>query len=410
MAKTIFMIGAFDTKGEEYDFVRRRLEREGLITLTMNWGVLGGTDRFPVDIDSDRVASAGGGNLEELRRTGDGRAAVDVMTKGAAALAPELYREGKFDGVFGMGRARGTRVAAAAMRALPIGVPKVIVSTLASNETSAFIGAKDINIFPSVVDVSGLNSISETILARAAGAVIGMVNMDCTPEREPKPIVAISMFGQTQPCVEQCKKALIESGYEVLVFHATGAGGMTMEAMVEEGYIAAVLDITTTEWADELFGGVFSAGPHRLEAPGRAGIPHVIVPGCIDMVNFGAMDTVPAAFRDRQLYASKPTVTLMRTTADENREIGRVLAQKASQARGPVAFLIPLNGLSRFDAEGGPFWCPEADRAAFQAIHEHVRPGIDVVEVRAHINEAAFARTAVDTILAVMPQRPPGAG
>jgi uncharacterized protein (UPF0261 family) len=404
------MIGAFDSKGEEYDFVRSRLETAGLITLTMNWGVLGGTDRFPVDIDSDRVASAGGASLEELRRTGDQQVAVDVMAKGAAVLAAELYREEKFDGVFGIGKVRGTSVAAAAMRALPIGVPKVIVSTVAGNDTSAFIGAKDINIFPSIVDVSGLNAISETILAHAAGAVIGMVNTEYAPDREPKPIVAMSMFGQTRPCVERCKTALIESGYEVLVFHATGAGGRTMEAMVEEGHIAAVLDITTTEWADELFGGAFSAGPRRLEAPGRAGIPHVIVPGCIDMVNFGSLATVPVAYKDRWLYESKPTVTLMRTTADENREIGRVLARKASEARGPVAFLIPLKGLSRFDAEGGPFWCPEADRAAFQAIHEHVRPGIDVVEVRAHINDEVFARTAAETILAMMPERPPGAG
>ena len=367
MAKTVLLIGAFDSKGAEYDFVRQRLQAAGLETLCLNWGVLGGCEHFPVDIDAVEVAAAGGADIEALRKAGDQEAAVAAMARGAAALAPALYDKGRFDGVFALGKARGTSVAAAAMRALPLGVPKVIVSTLAGSDTSAFLGAKDINIFPSVVDVSGLNAISRAILAQAAAALAGMVAAEPVRETDAKPIIAITMFGQTRPCVERCKKALSEAGYDGLVFHATGSGGRTMESMVADGAIAGVLDITTTELADELCGGVFSAGPERLEAAGKAGVPQVIVPGCLDMVNFGAPDTVPAAYHARQLHAGKPTVTLMRTDVAENEQLGRILAEKANAAQGPVAVLIPLQGWSRFDANGGPFWCPEADRAAIEA-------------------------------------------
>jgi uncharacterized protein (UPF0261 family) len=402
MAKTVLLIGAFDSKGAEYDFVRQRLQAAGLDTLTLNWGVLGGCEQFPVDIDAAKVAAAGGGDLEALREAGDHDAAVAVMAKGAAALVPTLYHEGRFDGVFALGKARGTSVAAAAMRALPLGVAKVIVSTLAGSDTSAFLGAKDINIFPSVVDVSGLNAISRTILAQAAAALAGMVAAEPLRETDAKPIIAMSMFGQTRPCVERCKAALVEAGYDVLVFHATGSGGRTMESMIEDGAIAAVLDVTTTELADELCGGVFSAGPQRLEAAGKAGIPQVIVPGCLDMVNFGAPDTVPAAYRARQLHAGKPTVTLMRTDIEENRQLGQILAEKANAAQGPVVLLVPAKGWSRFDAEDGPFWCPEADHAAIEVLRANLRPDVPLIEIPAHINDEAFATAAVKTLLAML--------
>ncbi len=222
MARTVLLIGAFDSKCEEYNFVRRRLQASGLETLTLNWGVLGGCDHFPVDIESAHVAAAGGADLEALRKAGDQEAAVATMAQGGVAVVPGLYREGRFDGVFALGKARGTSVAAAAMRALPIGVPKVIVSTLAGSDTSAFLGAKDINIFPSLVDVSGLNAVSRTIMAQAAAALAGMVAAEPVPETDTKPIIAMSMFGQTRPCVERCKEALSATGYDVLTFHATG--------------------------------------------------------------------------------------------------------------------------------------------------------------------------------------------
>lgn len=402
MPQTILLIGAFDSKGEEYGYVRQRLQAAGLDTLCLNWGVLGGCEHFAVDIAATDVAAAGGAELEALREAGDQEAAVAVMTKGAAALVPELYRERRFDGVFALGKARGTSVAAAAMRTLPLGVPKVIVSTLAGSDTSAFLGAKDINIFPSVVDVSGLNAVSRTILAQAAAALAGMVAAEPVRETDAKPIIAMSMFGQTRPCVERCRDALSAAGYDVLVFHATGSGGRTMESMIADGAIAGVLDITTTELADELCGGVFSAGPRRLEAAGKVGIPQVIAPGCLDMVNFGTPDTVPAAYRARQLHEGKPTVTLMRTDVAENQQLGRILAEKANAAQGPVVLLVPAKGWSRFNAEDGPFWCPEADRAAVEALRSHLRPGIPLIEVATHINDEPFAAAAVETLLAML--------
>ncbi len=401
MARTVLLIGAFDSKCEEYNFVRRRLQASGLETLTLNWGVLGGCDHFPVDIESAHVAAAGGADLEALRKAGDQEAAVATMAQGVVAVVPGLYREGRFDGVFALGKARGTSVAAAAMRALPIGVPKVIVSTLAGSDTSAFLGAKDINIFPSLVDVSGLNAVSRTIMAQAAAALAGMVAAEPVPETDTKPIIAMSMFGQTRPCVERCKEALSATGYDVLTFHATGNGGRTMESMIADGLITAVLDITTTELADALCGGVFSAGPHRLEAAGLAGIPQVVAPGCLDMVNFGAPDTVPVTYRERHLHTSKPTVTLMRTDVAENQQLGRILAEKANAAHGPVSLLVPLKGWSRFDAEDGPFWCPEANRAAIAALRTNLRPDIPLIEIPAHINDEAFAAAAVETLLAM---------
>jgi uncharacterized protein (UPF0261 family) len=294
------------------------------------------------------------------------------------------------------------RVAGSAMRTLPIGVPKVIVSTVAARDPSAHVGSKDINLFPSVVDVSGINRISERILRQAVGAICGMVKMPYTSDSQEKTIIAATMFGQTKPCVEYCRRALTAKGYEFLAFHANGTGGRTMESMVEEGFISAVLDITPTEWADELCGGVFSAGEHRLEAPGKAGIPHLIVPGCMDMVNFGPMDTVPKKYEGRLLHPSKPTVTLMRTNIEENVRLGEILAHKANASRGHVVFLFPLKGLSRFDCEGGVFWWPEADQGLFDSIRKNLKPGIEVIELDDHINDEAFAQRLVERFLNIM--------
>ena len=405
MQKRILLTGAFDTKGEEYDFVIKLIEAQGCKPLTMNWGVLGGTDLFPIDIDNAEVARAGGGDINKLQKDRDRRVAMNVMSKGVGVLAERLYKEGKFDGVFGMGRARGTGVVTSAMRALPIGVPKVVVSTVAAGDTSDYAGVKDVNLFPSIVDVAGINLISEKIFREAAGAICGMVKMDYESGDKERPVIAATMFGQTKPCVDRCRETLTAKGYEFLVFHATGIGGKTMEAMVDDGYVNAVMDITTTEWADELYGGIFSAGGNRLEAPGKAGIPHLIVPGCMDMVNFGPRNSVPEKYQDRLLYESKPTVTLMRTNIEENDQIGKVLAEKANASIGKVVFVLPLKGLSRFDSEGGRFWWPEADQAVFDAIKKNVRPDIEVSELDHHINDEAFSQKAVEILLTMMDQK-----
>lgn len=402
MSKTILMIGAFDVKGEEYSFIKKLIEAQDCRVLAMNLGVLGGTDLFPIDIDNVEVARAGGSDLVQLQKDKDRGVAMKVMSKGVAVLARQLYEAKKFDGVIGMGGSGGTSVITAAMRALPLGVPKVMVSTIASGNTSAAVGVKDITMIPSIVDISGINVISEKIFKEAAGAICGMVNMDYTPSVVQKPIIAITMFGNTTPCVDRCRKALVDKGYEVLVFHCTGTGGKTMEGLVDEGYVTAVLDITTTEWADELCGGVLSAGDTRLDAPGKAGIPHLIVPGCVDMANFGGKETIPEKYKDRLFYEWNPLVTLMRTNIEENGKMGEIFAQKANASTGRVAFLFPLKGVSMLDSEGELFWWPEADRAMFDAIKKNVKSEIQVVELDANINDEAFSQKAVEMLMELM--------
>jgi len=405
MSKTILLIGAFDAKGEEYNFVRKLIESQDCRVLTMNFGVLGGTNLFPIDIDNAKVAKAGGGDINQLQKDKDRGVAMKVMSMGVAVLCEKLYKEGKFDGVFGMGGSGGTSVITSAMRVLPIGVPKVMLSTVASGNTSVYVGVKDVTMVPSIVDVAGINLISEKVFKEAAGAICGMVKMDYTPSGGQKPIIAATMFGNTTPCVDRCRDSLMGKGYEVLVFHCTGTGGRTMEGLVDEGFVYAVLDITTTEWGDELCGGVFSAGDSRLDAPGKAGIPHLIVPGCVDMVNFGPRDTVPEKYKSRIFYEWNPSVTLMRTNLEENSKMGEIFARKANASKGRVAFLLPLKGVSMLDSEGKPFWWPEADRAMFDAIKKNVKPGIQVVEMNCNINDEAFSQKAVEMLMELMTQK-----
>ena len=407
MGKTILMIGAFDTKGPEYDFLRERIVANGCEVLTLNTGVLGSTDLFAVDVEADEVAKAGGGDLAELRAKQDRGEAMKVMCAGAAAAAKRLYDEGKFDGIIGMGGTGGTTVVTSAMRALPVGVPKVCVSTAASGDTSAYVGTKDVTMIPSIVDVAGVNRVSRIIFARAAGAVCGMVNETIAPAAEEKPIITASMFGNTTECVDACRDALSQAGYEVLVFHATGTGGRTMESLVREGLVDAVLDITTTEWADTVCGGVFDAGEDRLSAPGEMGLPHLIVPGCVDMANFGGPETVPPKYKDagRTFYEWNPSVTLMRTNIEENRRMGEAFAAKANAAAGPVAFLIPLKGVSILDGDGEMFCDREADAAMFDAIKANLNEGIPVVELDNNINDPAFAAKAVEMMLELIEKK-----
>jgi uncharacterized protein (UPF0261 family) len=397
----IVVIGAFDSKGAEYKFLLDAIARAGGRATTVNFGILGSTELFRVEIEADTVARAGGGDLDLLRSTADRGPAMKVMARGAASIARKLYDDGRLAGIIGMGGSGGTSVITAAMRALPTGVPKVCVTTVAGGNVQAFVGTKDITLIPSVVDVAGLNRISKTIYTRAAGAIVGMVGATPPPTDDDRPVVAASMFGNTTQCVDACRKMLEAAGYEVLIFHATGVGGRTMESLIDEGFVDACLDITTTEWADELCAGVFSAGPDRLSAPGRRGIPHLIVPGCIDMVNFGPPETVPQKYRDagRQFYEWNPAVTLMRTDVEENRRLGEIFAEKANAATGPVAVLIPQRGVSILDGDDQPFCDRRADSAMFSALRERLHSEIPFVEVNANINDDNFAKRAVDTLL-----------
>jgi uncharacterized protein (UPF0261 family) len=403
---TVLLLGAFDTKGAEYDFLRRQILSNHCGVVAVNTGPLGSTELFSVDVEADEVARAGGGELSALRARRDRGEAMRVMSAGATAVVRRLFDEGRFDGVIGMGGTGGSAVVTAAMRPLPVGVPKLCVSTAAGTPAAAnYVGLSDLVLVPSIVDVAGLNRVLRLVLTRAAGAVCGMVagtaaTREATTDAA-KPVIAATMFGNTTECVNACRARLEEAGYEVLVFHATGTGGRQMEMLVDQGLVDAVLDVTTTEWADEICGGVFSAGPDRLSAPGRKGVPHLVAPGCVDMVNFGPADTVPRKYRDarRTLYEWNPSITLMRTSVEENRRMGEVFATKLNAATGPVAVLVPLRGVSVLDGDGQPFCDREADRAMFQALKAGLRPGIAFEEIDANINDPVFSSRAVAMML-----------
>jgi uncharacterized protein (UPF0261 family) len=399
-AKTIAILAALDTKGDEALFIEDIVRQRGHRTLLIDVGVVG-EPRTRTDVANAEVARNGGVELDELRRSGDKGRAMDAMTRGAAAVAARLHAEQKFDAMIGIGGSAGTAIASSAMRVLPIGVPKVLVSTVAAGDTRPYVGSKDITMMYSVVDLAGLNRISSRVLANAAGAVIGMVETEL-PDRRERPLIAASMFGNTTPCVDRARGALEAAGFEVLVFHATGAGGLTMESLIADGYVNGVLDITTTEWADELCGGVFSAGPTRLEAAALAGIPQVVAPGCLDMVNFAAPETVPPNYGSRKLFKWNSNVTLMRTNVEENQELGRILARKLNQTKGPVKVLLPLRGVSQLDSPTGEFWWPEADQALFGSLRQGLRAGIPVIELDANINDPEFADRAAHELLQMM--------
>jgi uncharacterized protein (UPF0261 family) len=402
MAKTIVVIGALDTKGAEFAFVKGAIEDRGHNALVINTGVIG-EPSIQADIPAADVAAAGGNSLAALREKADRGEAIAVMTEGVAIIIQNLFEKGQVDGVFGMGGSAGTIIGTSAMRALPVGVPKVMVSTLAGSDTGPYVGSKDVVMFPSVVDVAGINRISARIYANAVGALIGMVETT-QPDIDEKPLIAASMFGNTTILVDRCREALESEGYEVLVFHATGTGGRTMESLISDGYFAGSLDVTTTEWADELVGGVLSAGAERLDAAATQGIPQVIAPGCLDMANFWARETVPEKYNKRLFYQWNPNVTLMRTTPEENVELGRILAEKANASEGPVAFFLPLQGVSMLDAPGKEFWWPEADQALFESIKKHTRPDIPVYELDNNINDEAFAETVTKKLLEFLRQ------
>jgi uncharacterized protein (UPF0261 family) len=410
MPKTVVLAGALDTKGQEYAFVKQIIEAQGVATLVVDFGIMG-SPAFEPDIRREEVIAAGGGDVAHLA---SGRHKDEAMRTAAAGLAQvvrRLYDEQKLDGILAMGGTGGTSVATTAMRALPVGVPKLMLSTLGGGDVSAYSGAKDITFMPSIVDVAGINRISRTIYANAAGAIAGMVKAagaladeaadEATGPVE-KPLVAASMFGNTTACVDHARGLLEAQGYEVLVFHATGAGGRTMESLISDGYIQASMDITTTELADYVCGGVFSAGAERTMAASRAGIPAVLIPGCVDMANFGGIQTVPEVYRSRTLYEWNPNVTLMRTNVEENIQMGKMLANAANAATAPVAFLLPLRGVSMLDSPGGQFWDPAADQACYNAIKQNLRADIPVYELDHNINDPEFAEAIAQTLLTML--------
>ena len=402
--KTIAIAGTFDTKGQEFLYVKNLVEELGLKTFTIHSGVF--EPLFEPDVSNKEVAAAAGYDITAIAEKQDRALGTEALSKGMEVLIPKLYAEGKFDGILSLGGSGGTSLATPAMRALPIGVPKLMVSTMASGNVSQYVGTSDIIMMPSIVDVAGLNKISKTIFRNAVLAMAGMVGMkgNLKPETEDaKPLIAATMFGVTTPCIDQAKAYLEKEGYEVLVFHATGTGGKTMESLVDAGFFAGVLDLTTTEWCDEIVGGVLAAGPDRCGAAIRNKIPQVVSVGALDMVNFGPIDTVPEQFKDRNLYKHNPTVTLMRTTVEENEEIARRLVEKWNQAETEMELLLPLKGVSMIDAEGQPFEGLEERAALYAGLKNGItNPKVKITEMDNNINDAAFAETAAKKLIELM--------
>jgi len=387
---SVVVVGTLDTKGEEIGFARDVIEAQGVDVHLVDVGVMGDPEIEP-DTSASEVAETGGSSLEALREAGDRGEAMEVMGDGAAAVATRLHENGQLDGILGLGGSGNTSIATTAMRALPVGVPKFMVSTMASGDTEPYVGSRDIAMLYSVADIEGLNQLSRQVIANAALAMVGMVDNEPDVEVAEQPTIGITMFGVTTPCVQAAREYLEERGYETIVFHATGTGGRAMESLIEEGIIDGVLDVTTTEWADELVGGVLSAGPHRLDAAGEAAVPQVVSTGALDMVNFGPRDSVPEEFEGRQFHIHNPQVTLMRTTPEENAELGAIIAEKLNAATGPTALALPLGGVSMLDVEGEDFHDPEADAALFDALREHLDDDVELLEHDTDINDEAFA-------------------
>ncbi|PAB60299.1 Tm-1-like ATP-binding domain-containing protein [Anaeromicrobium sediminis] len=405
MDKQVVVLGTLDTKGKEFKFIKEIIESQGIGTIVINTGVKGEA-LCEAHISNEEVAQAGGKSIVELIRDNDRGKAMDVMMKGAAKIVLDLHVKGVLAGIISLGGSAGTTIATHAMRALPVGVPKVMVSTLASGDTTPYVGVKDITMMYSVVDISGINSFSSKILANAAYAIAGMANAVLPKLEEEKPLIGATMFGVTTPCVTKAREYLESKGYEVLVFHATGTGGKAMEDLIEAGYIKGVLDVTTTEWCDELVGGVLSAGPHRLEAAARQGIPQVVSTGALDMVNFGPIETLPEKFKDRNIYKHNTTVTLMRTTLEENKQLGEIIADKLNMAKGNTALFLPLKGVSLIDVEGQPFYGKEEDEVLFNTLRNNIdQKKIELFEMETHINDEKFALAMAEKLIEMVEKK-----
>jgi uncharacterized protein (UPF0261 family) len=385
---TIAVLGTLDSKGEEHAFVASLIAKHGHKPLLIDVGTGGPATVLP-DLTREQVAAAIGLDLTAMMAKQDRGECVVAMTKAAPAFVAQLAAEGKIDGIISLGGGGGTAIGTAAMRALPLGFPKLMVSTLAAGNVAPYLGTKDITMMPSIADVAGLNRLSRVIFTRAAGAICGMVG--AVPEvGASKPLIVASQFGNTTTCVTEAKKVLEAAGYEVLVFAATGTGGRIMESVIESGIVAGVLDITTTEWADELVGGNLNAGLERMDAAAMANIPVVVAPGCLDMVNFGEMASIPAKFKGRNFYIHNPQITLMRTTADECRQLGEIVARKANAYQAGTAIMIPKKAISVISAAGQPFHDAAADEALFSALKAHAK--VPVQEFNLAINDKEFAQ------------------
>ena len=403
MAKKIVIIGTLDTKGEEHLFLKQRIEEKGFETIVIDAGVIG-PPYFKADVSRRDVCSAAGCELEELTEKKERKRAIDLMALGASRVARRLYEEGNLDGIISIGGSQGTYIASTAMKELPFGVPKVLVSTTVSGDVSGYVGYKDITLMHSIADILGLNSFNRRFFSQAASAICGMAKESLSPVERERPLIGITMFGMTTPCVMKIKRLFEERNekYDVIVFHARGSGGRAMEELIREGAIKGVMDVTTTELADELVGGIRSAGPNRLEAAGEMGIPQLIGPGALDMVNFGPMESVPKEFAGRKFYVHTPMVTVMRTSPDENRRLGEIMAEKLNRAKGKVVVIIPRKGFSGLDESGKPFYDADCSLSFARSLKKNLDQKIKVIELDCHINEDSYAEEVVKQFLEIL--------
>jgi len=422
MPKTVVLVATLDTKGDEARYLKEQIEKHGVRTLVVDGGILG-QPQWEAQVSREEVARLGGSTLSQVQALHHEGLAIEVMIRGAARVVQELHRAGKLDGIISLGGSMGTSLGTGAMRALPFGVPKLMVSTMASRDTRPYVGTKDIAMLYSVTDIAGLNRMTRRVLANAAGAIVGMVQaarngsaeltgaefrysdeetdkpFDCAQD---KPLIAISNLGTTEGCVSRARSLLEERGYETVVFHTVGPGGQALEECVQEGLIDGVLDISIHEVVDFLFDGDYNAGQDRLEAAGRMGIPQVVAPGNIDFIACGAPAKLPDKYQDRKMHIHNPAICCVRANAEELKATAQVVAEKLNQAQGPVAVVIPRLGFSSFDEEGGVFWEPATDRAFAQVLKASLKPEIEVIEVEAHINASLFAETVVEVLYRLM--------
>jgi uncharacterized protein (UPF0261 family) len=399
---TVVLVGTLDTKGREYAFVRDRIRMRGVDVLLIDGGILGEPLTEP-DITRQEVAAATGADVQALTDAGDRSAAIEVMGRGVTEIVTRLHQEGRLDAIGALGGTGGTTLATCAMRALPVGVPKLMVSTVASGDTSPYVGTVDVTMMYSVVDVAGINRISVQILANAAGTLVGMATEPVPALDEARPLVAASMWGVTTPCVTAARERLEEVGYDVLVFHQTGTGGDSMEALIRTGLVNGVLDVTPTELVGELAGGVWPAGPERLEVAGRLGVPQVVSLGGLDLIALGPPASMPEHFRSRWIYHHDEHMAAARTTAEESASLARIIARKLNAATGPVALFVPLRGFSPLSTPGADFHDPTADAALVDGLRALIDPSrVEMHEAECDINDPELARAMADRLFELM--------
>ncbi len=401
MNKTIVLVGRLDSKGQEYAYIRDKIIEGGFSVIVVDAGTRGGP-QFNPDISRNEVARAAGVEIENIIDHNDENKEIQIMMRGASAVIKRLHDSGKLDGIIALGGSRGTAIGTAAMRSLPFGIPKVMVSTIASGDIRPYVNTSDITFIHSVTDIIGLNRLTRRLLGYAAGAVMGAAAADLPSEVLSKQLIGMSSMGGVNRVIFSAQKAIESRRLEVVAFHAVGTGGKAMEEFIGQGLVDGVLDLVTHELTDHVLGGYYDAGPSRLETAGIMGIPQLIVPGCIDFIAFSPPDKIPRQMKGRRVFMHTPEVAIIRTDETEMSLLGEIMATKLNKASGPTAVLIPTKGFSPGNREGKALYDQEADKAFVHSLKENLKPSVTLYEINAHINDEAFATKAVDLLCELM--------